>query len=173
MLLDLSRFRTGTERVDRQFEPSTLAQPDDEFRILLPVTVSAELRKDGEKVRLVGRLSAMLELDCSRCLDAFPLPVESTFDTLFLPAAANTGDDEHEIKDDDLGVSYYKDEVIDLGEVIREQLYLALPMKPLCRDECLGLCSVCGKNRNRDACTCQASWVDPRLEALRKLRPNH
>ena len=57
--------------------------------------------------------------------------------------------------------------MIDLGEVMREQFYLALPMKPLCREDCQGLCPVCGINRNRETCTCQAEWVDPRLEAVR------
>ena len=74
------------------------------------------------------------------------------------------------IEEDDLGVSYYKDETIDLGEVVREQFYLALPMKPLCRETCKGLCPVCGANRNRETCTCETTWVDPRLEALKALK---
>jgi uncharacterized protein len=53
---------------------------------------------------------------------------------------------------------------------MREQFYLALPMKPLCRDECRGLCPVCGINRNRETCDCQSAWVDPRLDALRSLK---
>ena len=77
---------------------------------------------------------------------------------------------EHEVKDDDLNVSFYKDDQIDLGEVMREQFYLALPMKPLCREDCRGLCPVCGVNRNRESCTCQAEWVDPRMDALRRFK---
>jgi uncharacterized protein len=53
---------------------------------------------------------------------------------------------------------------------MREQFYLALPMKPLCRPDCQGLCPVCGKNRNVETCACQSEWVDPRMEALRRLR---
>jgi len=52
---------------------------------------------------------------------------------------------------------------------MREQFFLALPMKPLCREDCKGLCPVCGINRNRETCTCQSEWVDPRLEPLRHL----
>ena len=77
---------------------------------------------------------------------------------------------EREVGEDDLGVSYYKDDAVDLSEIVREQFYLALPMKPLCREDCKGLCPVCGKNRNREACTCQSEWVDPRLEPLKNLR---
>ena len=87
-----------------------------------------------------------------------------------LPSSDNSGEAEQEIAEDDLGVSYYKDDAIDLGEVMREQFYLALPMKPLCRETARGLCPVCGINRNRETCACQAEWVDPRLEALKKFR---
>jgi uncharacterized protein len=98
------------------------------------------------------------------------VPVDTTFDLLFLPAVANTGGDDQEVAEDDLGVSFYKDDAIDLRQVIREQFYLSLPMKPLCRDDCKGLCPVCGINRNREVCSCESAWVDPRFDALRKLK---
>jgi uncharacterized protein len=170
MLLDLSRFRTGSEHLDRRCEGAALTRPDDDFRVPGEVTLVADVRKDAQKVRLTGRVTGTLELECSRCLEPFPVPIDAAFDMLFLPVSENTGEGEREIAEDDFGVSYYKDDVIDLAEVIREQFYLALPMKPLCRDDCQGLCPVCGKNRNREACACQAEWVDPRLEPLRRLR---
>ena len=70
----------------------------------------------------------------------------------------------------DLETSYYSEDQIDLNELMREQFYLALPMKPLCRDECKGLCAVCGKNLNRETCDCKREWDDPRMAALRALR---
>src|SRR5688572_26743475 len=173
MLLDLSRFRTGTERLERTFEPSALMRGDDLFTVASPVALSAEVRKDGQKVRLVGRVSATLELECSRCLEPYPVPVASSFDLLFLPVAdiaATSDGEEREVREDDLGVSYYKDDEIDLAEVIREQFYLALPMKPLCREDCRGLCPECGINRNRETCSCRTEWVDPRMEPLKKLK---
>ncbi len=78
--------------------------------------------------------------------------------------------DEHEIQEDDLGTAFYRDETIDLGELVREQLYLALPMKPLCSDSCRGLCPHCGTNLNRGACDCRTEWRDPRFEKLRALK---
>jgi uncharacterized protein len=73
------------------------------------------------------------------------------------------------VQDADVGVSFYKDDTIDLGEVMREQFFLALPMKPLCRPDCRGLCPVCGKNRNIEQCECREEWTDPRLAPLKKL----
>jgi uncharacterized protein len=170
LLLDLSRLRAGTERVDRQIEPSAFADAAGDFRVVSPVVFTAEVRKDGQKARATGRVQATLETGCSRCLEPFTIPVDATFDALFLPASANAGRDEQEVGDEDLGVSFYTNDTIDLGEVIREQFYLAMPMKPLCREDCRGLCPVCGINRNRESCACQATWEDPRLEPLKRFK---
>jgi uncharacterized protein len=170
MLLDLSRLRSGAEHIERRYEPGELARSGDDFHAISPVTLTVDVRKDGQKIRLAGRVAGAVEIECSRCLEPFTIPVDVKFDTLFLPSTANTGEAEQQVEEDDLGVAYYKDDQIDLGEVIREQLYLAMPMKPLCREDCLGLCPVCGGNKNRETCECQPQWVDPRLEPLRKLR---
>jgi uncharacterized protein len=170
MLLDLSRLRSGVETLTRRYEPSTFDLGREEFRLAAPVELTGEARKDAKKVRLTGRIVTTLECDCSRCLEPFPVPVDAQIDVLLLPSSENSGQAEQEIAEDDLGVSYYKDDVIDLGELMREQFYLAVPMKPLCRQDCQGLCPVCGINRNRETCSCQAIWVDPRLEALKSFK---
>jgi uncharacterized protein len=165
LLLDFGRLSSGLDRVTRRFSAAEFAVPDGDFTVVAPVEFDVEVRKDRSKVRLAGRLATRLELECGRCLDPFEVPIDTTFDSLFLPATEVGGDEE--VGSDDLGVSYYKNDVIDLGDVIREQLYLALPMKPLCRDDCRGLCPVCGANRNREACACQTEWEDPRFDALK------
>jgi uncharacterized protein len=171
MLLDLSRFRGGVDRVERRFEPGTLGHPEDDFRVVSPVALEAEVRKDAEKVRLVGRVEGTMELACSRCVEPFEVPVSTSFDLLFLPAGAQvSANEDRELGEEDTGVSFYHRDVLDLGEVIREQFYLALPMKPLCREDCAGLCPVCGINKNREACSCESTWVDPRMEPLRRLK---
>jgi uncharacterized protein len=76
---------------------------------------------------------------------------------------------EREVQDDDVETSYYRDDEVDLNELIREQFYLALPMKPLCTEECRGLCPQCGANLNTDTCDCATEWVDPRLAALKNI----
>jgi uncharacterized protein len=81
-----------------------------------------------------------------------------------------SGEIEDDVEDQVLGLAEYRDESIDLGHVVLEQFVLALPMKPLCQDECRGLCPVCGANRNREACECKQEWIDPRLAALADLK---
>lgn len=171
MLLDLRAFRGGTEDIVRQFPAEAFPRAEGDFRVVAPVDLAIRVTKDAQKVRVTGRLTTTLEVDCGRCLEAFAVPVDSTLDVLFLPESQQTGKPtgEHEVHDADVGVSFYKDETIDLGEVMRDEFYLALPMKPLCRPDCQGLCSVCGINRNRETCACRVDWVDPRLAALKTL----
>ena len=169
MKLDLRQIRADTEHLARRFDPSAFDLQEEEFTITAPVELDADVRKDANKARLVGRVKTTLECACSRCLEPFSVPVDAPFDLLFLPIAENTGDEEQEVAEDDVGVSYYRDDAIDLGDVMREQFFLALPMKPLCREDCRGLCPVCGSNRNREPCECQGGWVDPRMAPLKKL----
>ena len=77
---------------------------------------------------------------------------------------------EREVPDADLETSYYRDDQIDLNELLREQFYLALPMKPLCVADCRGLCLHCGINQNTGTCECAPAWEDPRLAPLRQLK---
>jgi uncharacterized protein len=169
MLLDLRGFRGEADRISKTWDPAAFSLQGEDFRIKAPVELSADVRKDAQKVRLVGRVRTTLETNCGRCLEPFDIPVDASFDLLFLPQADTTPSGEAEVQDADVGVSYYRDDTIDLGEVMREQFFLAMPMKPLCRADCQGLCPVCGINRNRESCECRTEWVDPRLAGLQKF----
>ena len=100
-----------------------------------------DIFKDKAHFRLVGSVATTLELPCGRCLEPFTLPVDASFDLRYQPHAANTGEGEREIEEDDLSTAFYENETIDLGQLMREQFYLALPMKPLCGEDCRGLCT--------------------------------
>ena len=167
--LDLSRIRTAQERFEQVYTPGQLPAEED-FRVAAPVSLTFDIFKDKQQFRLVGRVETTLELPCSRCLEPFTLPVEQTFDLRYQPHALNAGEGEREIEEDDLTTAFYEDDEIDLGQLMREQFYLALPMKPLCTDACRGLCPQCGTNLNTGTCACDAKWEDPRLGALKNLR---
>jgi uncharacterized protein len=68
-----------------------------------------------------------------------------------------------------LTTAYYVDDQIDLGQLMSEQFHLVLPMKPLCRETCRGLCPQCGTNLNAGSCECRTTWEDPRLAPLKAL----
>ena len=173
MRLELSHIRQPETELHKVFQPADLAGGDEEYRVTAPVDLQMVIHKDHDRFRLVGTVKTALELACSRCLEPFVMPVDREFDLRYLPAAAAEPrpdeDDEIEVEDDDVAVTFYRDEQIDLNELLREQFYLALPMKPLCRDECRGLCAQCGTNLNTGTCDCAPVWEDPRLAPLKGL----
>ena len=169
MLLDLTRYRQPLTRFSRTLTPEEVAQAGDAYRIVAPVEVDFDIHKDKEKFRLVGTARTELELGCSRCLESFRMPVNPSFDLRYLPAAEMSSDSEREVREEDLETSYYRDDQIDLNELLREQFYLALPMKPLCSENCKGLCPQCGTNLNTGTCSCTPVWEDPRLAPLKGL----
>ncbi len=169
--LDLSRMRESQDRVDRTLEPSALPAADaQEFRVEAPVRLAFDIFKDGSQFHLIGHVASSLTLACGRCLDDIVLPVDLPFDLLYLPHQDNAGEEETEVEDDDLTTAFYGNDEIDLGQLVLEQFYLAVPMKPLCRESCRGLCPECGTNLNTATCSCAREWTDPRLEGLRALR---
>ena len=173
MLLELTRYRQPVNDFARTFTPEEVAGDGDAYRIVAPVDLAFEIHKDKDKFRLVGTVTTELELACSRCLEPFKLPVDREFDLRYLPAGAgepeSDDDAETEVEEDDVSITFYRDEQIDLNELLREQFYLALPMKPLCFDDCKGICPQCGTNRNTAPCDCNPHWEDPRLAGLKTL----
>lgn len=179
MKLDISRLRSGKEPVDRTFAQEAFADLKDDFLVAGPARLTGTVKREGTVVTLDGRVTATLNVPCSRCLEPFDVPVDATFETRFVPPgefaqvtaqSAESGEIEGGADGPLVGLGEYRDEAIDLDEVVREQFFLALPMKPLCREECLGLCPVCGTNRNRELCGCKQEWVDPRLAALANFK---
>jgi uncharacterized protein len=172
MLLDLSRMREPRDQVARTYAPEAFADLANEFRVAAPVSLAFDVLKDRDEYRLVGGVRTRLDLTCSRCLESFPWPIDVSFDLRYLPASANAGEGEREVEEDDLTTAFYRDDTIDLRQLLAEQFYLALPMKPLCDEQCRGLCPVCGTNRNQAACDCRQEWEDPRLAGLKAfLKP--
>jgi uncharacterized protein len=170
LALNLSKIRTAHEQFEQVYQPGALGPTGDDYQVVAPVTLVFDIHKDKQQFRLVGRVRTRLELSCGRCLESFVWPVDADFDLRYQPHVENTGEGERAIEEDDLTTAFYEHDEIDLGQLMLEQFYLSLPMKPLCAIDCKGLCAVCGTNLNRGTCTCDRQWEDPRLAALKTLR---
>jgi uncharacterized protein len=170
LTLNLAKVRTAEEHVAREYQPEAIGPDSDVYTVVAPVSLVFDVHKDKDKFRLAGRVVTTLELPCSRCLEPFALPVDAPFDLRYQPHSHNTGEGEREIEEDDLNTAFYENDEIDLGQLMQEQFYLVLPMKPLCSENCKGLCPNCGTNWNRGTCACSIQWEDPRLAALKTLK---
>jgi uncharacterized protein len=121
---------------------------------------------------LDGVMRAAATLRCARCLEPFPFAVEETLALRLLPADAAPRDDEKQLGADELEVRFFSLPELELEEVAAEQLLLAVPMKPLCSDACLGLCPRCGANLNAGPCGCPEE-SDDRWQPLARWQPSN
>jgi len=170
MLLDLNKLHGDREHVERTLQPAAFDPQDELYRVAAPVSVSMDVEKAAADVFLVsGRVTTRLELDCSRCLEPFAMPVETAFELRYVPQSQNQGEGEREIDEEDLATAFHRDGILDITDLLREQFQLVLPMKPLCSETCRGLCPVCGANLNRTECGHSPQWEDSRLAPLKGL----
>jgi uncharacterized protein len=170
MFLDLNKLHGQPEHFERAFQPSEFNPPDDDYRVATPVELSMDVEKaGGDAFRVNGRVTTRLEMECGRCLEPFEVPVDARFELRYVPQVDASEAGEQEIAEDDLITAYYREGTLDVIEMIREQLHLALPMKPLCQEACRGLCAECGTNLNRTDCGHKPEWEDPRLSVLKDL----
>ncbi len=142
-----------------------------------------DLYADGAHVFVAGTFKGELTVACSRCIEPMKLAIDEKLRVTFMPRHELPAEDEDEDKDkdteaaeegaevggDDLDLFPYEGEWVDLEPLFREQFVLAIPFAPLCAEDCKGLCSQCGINRNTGTCTCEKP-VDPRLAGLKGLK---
>jgi uncharacterized protein len=170
MLFDLRQIHGERAHVERTFAPAAFDPQDPDYRVTSPVRLSMDVEKAGSNTfRVTGHVLAQLELDCGRCLEPFDLPVDAAFELRYVPQAEQAEENERALAEDDLTTAFYSEGVLDVIDLLREQFQLVLPMKPLCREDCKGLCPECGTNLNRGTCDCAPHWEDPRLAALKGL----
>jgi DUF177 domain-containing protein len=134
-------------------------------------TIQGRLRvqKVGSEVMVEGNLKAEVELQCSRCLRKFTGDMSIPVDVVYHPVDELKGDDQHEIASEDLDLDFYTGDELDTDRLLKEQVALNIPMKPLCKDFCKGLCPNCGTDLNESTCSCSLKNSDQRFQELKKL----
>ncbi len=128
------------------------------------------LLKFGTRVLVEGDAEMTASLSCSRCLKEYTVPLKVSFSEEYIPEVQDSSGGEREISGNELNVGYYKDDKIYIEDIIKEQMLLVLPIKQLCKDDCKGLCSKCGQDKNAGSCECKHEHVDPRLAKLSELK---
>jgi uncharacterized protein len=132
--------------------------------------VSINVHKHGKRVLIKGMAGMSSLFTCSRCLKQFYLPLSADFEEEYLPASEVSGAVEQELTAEELDSDFYRDNEINIEELIREQMLLSVPMKPLCKPGCRGICPKCGKDLNDGPCGCKEDEIDPRLMPLKKIK---
>lgn len=171
----------GEEGLDLVLEPEARSFPVLEtIRKRGEVVFESPIRFEIRAVRadalvyVQGRFAAFVRLACSRCLARYRTEVAERFSLTYaprkqMPEQQRPGE-EVEVSDDEVDLTPFDGDQIDLTEGLQEQLVMALPLKPLCSDDCKGICPRCGADLNQGPCNCPGEEVDPRLAVLAKLK---
>jgi uncharacterized protein len=175
LVIDVSRIPPEGLEVREALQPGEVhLEGEDSFDLAPGGRLECRLeRGEDDSVHVRGRLSARLAMQCGRCLEPFTLPVEQDLDLFYLRRRAEdeaAEEDEVELADRDMVIAYHDGDELDLGEIVREQFFLTVPLKRLCREDCRGLCPTCGSNRNDARCECPPpEAVESPFGSLRKL----
>ena len=173
MFLSVREMELRKIRFDESFDAAQMELAAENLEQTTPLHAvgSAELLKNsGGQIRIQGRYTVELTAPCDRCLTQARFPLDTGFDLFYKPATAIEQVEEVEIDEGEAQIGFYEDGGLELEDVLREQVLLALPMQRICREDCKGICPACGKNRNEVDCGCVMESHDHRLDALRNLR---
>lgn len=172
MFLSVKEMELRKIRFDETFSPGQIEFTGEDLEQGSPLQIagSAELlaHTDGE-IRIQGRYTVEMTAECDRCLGRARFPLDARFDLFYRPMSYIAREEEIEIDEGEAEMGFYEGEGLELEDILREQVLLALPMQRICSDDCKGICPVCGQNRNESACSCKVENADDRWGALRKL----
>ena|SRR5689334_15826737 len=168
-LKDLARDKVSFEGV---LKPGEIDFSGDNIRQVAPLSWRATAERAGEEIRIVGSLETTMELSCSRCLEPAQQEITKSFDLFFRERDEELVDEDNEIEltEEDTRTAFFSGAQLMLGDILREQVLLALPMKALCRVDCKGLCPTCGTNLNVNVCNCPNERFSPHMDKLLDIK---
>uniref|UniRef100_A0A7V6DQL1 DUF177 domain-containing protein n=1 Tax=Desulfobacca acetoxidans TaxID=60893 RepID=A0A7V6DQL1_9BACT len=173
--INIARLKDGGLDLDLHLEKDWFSRwqgedPDLEFSAPGTLNVRVHLERHGHDILVRGHLDGMLSLMCSRCLVSFDYPVAADFDLLLAPAPGQAGPADEELTKADLDRDFYSGETVNLESIVREQVLLTLPLKPLCAEACKGLCPRCGADLNQETCQCPAEESTSPLAIVKNIK---
>jgi uncharacterized protein len=170
--VDLKDLAQDKISIQGSFEPGVVDFSADNIKQVKPLEWNATAERAGDEVRISGSLRTTMEVACSRCLEPATLEIAKPFDLYFRQRdeLMFDEDDEIELTEKDTRTAFFTGTQLAIGDILREQVLLALPMKALCRLDCKGLCPECGTNLNIRNCNCPKEQFNPNLDTLLELK---
>jgi uncharacterized protein len=170
MRIEFENLEASGGRFERLYEPEEIAFPDTELQLLDPVEVRGKVARRNDEAEVRGELHTKVAIPCGRCLKPVELPVDVKFAERFVPAVSWRDEEQHELQQEDLNLSLLVGEGIELDDLVKEEILLAIPGHVLCHEQCKGLCPTCGIDMNVAGCNCETETVDSRWAGLKDLR---
>lgn len=167
MRIKLENLEGGRGDFAHVYQPEELNPVDERVSLTQPATVSGRIRLSGNEVFVEGHVDATTAVECDRCLKPVQLPVSADFALEYITGADYESSSAAALSEEELSVSVFDGESIDVDEIVKEQILLAVPARTLCQEDCKGICPECGIDLNTGQCDCAAEEIDPRWAALK------
>ena len=168
MFIDVEKIKqekSSSKQFEFFLEKSQLLTEEAKIIFKTPMKVDIMVLATSEGIAVDGVVSGSAYIECHRCLEQFSIDM----DILISEKIIKNNSSYYLIDDEEQQLSNIKNAKIDLGPIIEQAIYLSLPMKLLCKQDCLGLCAKCGCNLNVQKCACEKDDLDPRLSVLQQV----
>ena len=170
--VDLKDLAHDKISFEASFQPGVVEFGLENARQIGSLDCSATAERAGEEIRINGSLNTTVEQMCSRCLEPARVGITKAFDLFFRERdeAMFDEDEEVELDEEETRTAFFTGTKLAMGDILREQVLLALPMKALCRVDCKGLCPTCGTNLNSGSCNCPKEEFAPHMDSLLEIK---
>jgi uncharacterized protein len=152
------------------YQPDELNPVDERVRLTAPAAVTGKVRLSGNEVFVSGHVDTRAQVECDRCLQPVEAPVSADFTLEYITGSEYESSEVAELTEAEMSVAVFDGEGLDVDEIVKEQILLAVPTRMLCREDCKGICPECGIDRNTGECSCVADDIDPRWAALKNFK---
>jgi len=169
MRIELENLEGGKGDFAHVYQPEELNPVDERVQLTEPAAVTGKVRLSGNEVFVNGHVETRAQVECDRCLKPVELPVSADFALEYITGDEYASSAVAELTEAEMSVSVFDGHAIDVDEVVKEQILLAVPTRMLCRENCKGICPECGKDLNTGECNCAKDDIDPRWAALKNL----
>ncbi|UCD57328.1 MAG: DUF177 domain-containing protein [Candidatus Hydrogenedentota bacterium] len=169
MKVHVDEVPEGGQHIEGSIQPSDVKLELPGYSLTQPLTFAARARKTGDDVYMEGNLRGVVNSQCSRCLTSFNLPLDMDVNVIYVPEKERLGK-EGNVLEPDSNLSFYEGDAIDLLREVKDLIHVNLPIKPICRPDCRGLCPRCGADLNVAPCECEQQTEGSLFEKLRELK---
>lgn len=170
MRIELEKLDGGKGDFAHVYQPDELDPVDERITLTRAVAINGTVKRAGNEVFVSGHVETRVQVECDRCLKPVELPVSADFALEYITGVEYESSSAAALSEEEMSVSVFDGEAIDVDEIVKEQILLAVPARMLCREDCKGICPECGIDLNTGQCNCAAEEVDPRWAALQSLK---
>lgn len=156
---DLTNKKVEKKSLDIELDIKKFQDGVEEFYVEKPLKLTGLLTRVGDIIYLDAKVQGVIKLECSRCLERFPYNIDLEIHEKLTNAPEN--------KDEE--IIFIENDSVNICEIVENNIIVSLPIKRLCKEDCKGLCPICGTNLNVSTCNCHEDNIDPRLEKLKEL----